>query len=66
MYIINNCITLCKYFINKMVGFTDVNCVEFECKNCDDDEIDCNCNLCYTFRNIIFFATRYLRIKKDL
>ena len=58
MFLLYNCITLCKYYITKP-AYT----IEFEYKkedDVDDDEIDCNCNLCFTFRNILFFATKRL------
>jgi hypothetical protein len=64
MIIIYNFITLCKYIINKTIGFTYVDCIEFEYINDDDDEELCNCNLCYTFRNIILFTTRRLKYKR--
>lgn len=77
MIIVYNFITLCKYLINNITGFEGVNCIEFEYINTDDDIVDadddivdaddeafCNCNLCYTFRNIVFFATRNLKCKK--
>ena len=67
MIIIYNFITLCKYLINNITGFVSVNYIEFEYidkyDKYDENEPLCNCNLCYTFRNVIFFATRRLECK---
>lgn len=74
MIIIQNCITLCNYFIHKIIGVVNGNKVELEYEyicfkndylddDSDVDEPDCNCNLCYTFRNIIFFAMVKLNCK---
>ncbi len=59
MYIIYNFITLCKYLINNM----NVNYLEFEGNDDDNDDEEplCPCNLCFTFRNLIFFVTRRLK-----
>jgi hypothetical protein len=62
MIIIYNFITLCKYLINN----TSVKYLEFEGNDDDNDDEDdeeplCHCNLCYTFRNLIFFVTRRLK-----
>jgi len=61
MIIVYNIITLCKY----LIGFTRMYSIEFEYIE-DDNEYEeiCYCNLCYTVRNIILFATRRLKCNK--
>ena len=62
MIIIYNFITLCKYLLNNVIGVAGNNYIEFEYIN-DDDEPECNCNLCYIFRNIVFFTYKNIKIK---
>ena len=65
MILIQNCITLCKYLINKTIGFMEVGSIYFEYIDEDDDDREiCYCNLCYTFRYIILFAIRKLKYKR--
>ena len=73
MIIINNFITLCKYILYKTIGITGVKYIEYDPVYSSDDDSDvssvddedlCGCNLCYTFGNIVFFATRHLQSKK--
>lgn len=60
--LIQNFITLCKYLINKILGFTNVRSIEYEIDHEDeDDEIDCYCNLCYITRGILLFPARRLK-----
>ena len=64
MIIIYNFITLCRYLLNNVIGCSSDNCIEFEYINVFDyNEPDCNCNLCYIFRNIGFFTCQKLKIK---
>jgi hypothetical protein len=65
MIIIQNFITLCKYLINNTIGFMSIYSIEFEyIQDNEDNEELCNCNLCYTFRNIMLFTNRRLKCKK--
>lgn len=77
MNIIYNFITLCKYISNTFFGFfqDDMYCLEFECikddEDDDDEELNCECGLCNSCENIlyfptsvIFFFTRNLKLKK--
>jgi hypothetical protein len=65
MIIINNLITFCKYIINKTIGLTETNDIEFDYDNVNNNDIPiCHCNLCYTIENIVLFATTRLIIKK--
>ena len=57
MLILTNMITLCKYL------FSGKNTIEFENIPQDDEEPYCECNMCYTVRNIIFFTTCPLKCK---
>ena len=61
-----NLITVCKYTINNIIRINGIYCIEFEAikNDDDDDEIECHCNLCYSVKNIILFATRRLKFKK--
>ena len=61
MVIIQNFITLCKYFINNSIGFLVFEHID---EDDDDDNFMCNCNLCYVTGNIILFATRRLKYAK--
>lgn len=60
MIILTNMITLCRYL------FSSNNTIEFENIPPKEDDIEepyCECNMCYTVRNIIFFTTRQLKCK---
>jgi hypothetical protein len=63
MIIYNNIITLSKYFINRneyLIEFENFDSND----DMNDDDLICNCNICYTFRNIILFILVPLKSKK--
>ena len=63
MIIIYNFILLCEYLINNAIGFTCSIYYDDDDDDDDDIEVPCYCNICYTLRNIISFATRRLKYK---
>jgi hypothetical protein len=59
MIIFKNLIVLFKYLLNKTTSRIDyeyINNDKDDNDNPDNDEPYCYCNLCYTFRNILFIA----------
>ena len=67
---IHNFITLCNYLISNTLGFMSIKCIneekdeekDEEEKKEEEEEPHCNCNLCYTFRTCVYFAT--VRLKR--
>lgn len=62
MIIIYNFIILCKYVIYNIFRFKNIE-LKFEQQYDEqNDEEYCNCNLCYTVRNILLFLFCHLKL----
>jgi hypothetical protein len=73
MFIIEKITQLCGFLINKLDRYKSKRFSDFEDDNDEeeiifqkDEEKCCECNLCYTFRNIIDFVTNPFRKYKNI